>query len=206
MKRAALDQHRTAILQCRVCGHAADVQPIVSLARSPKVMLVGQAPGIVEAAGGPPFSGRAGATLFKWFESVGLDEKTLRSRMYIAAVTRCYPGANASGRGDRVPSLEERENCSRWLSAELRIIKPALLIPVGRLAVDVFLGPLPLDEVIGKELVVQHDGGQSIAVPLPHPSGASSWIHQPGHKGLLRQALRLVASHWTAAVGGRRVA
>jgi uracil-DNA glycosylase len=205
VNRDHLDQHRAALRECRMCGHGPDVQPIVSLARSPKVMLVGQAPGVVEAAGGPAFSGRAGATLFKWFEGVGLDEKTLRSRMYIAAITRCYPGANASGRGDRVPDVEERSNCSKWLSAELRIIKPVLLIPVGRLAIDAFLGPVPLDEVIGTERVVTHDGGRSVAVPLPHPSGASSWIHQPGHKALLATALRLIARHWAKAAG-RRVA
>jgi len=168
-------------------------------------MLVGQAPGIVEAEGGAPFSGRAGATLFRWFQRVGLDEATIRSRVYIAAITRCYPGANASGRGDRVPSPSERENCSRWLSAELRIVKPRLLIPVGRLAIDAFLGPQSLDAVIGREHEVRHAGGRSIAVPLPHPSGASSWIHQHDHPRLLDAALRLIAGHWDA-LRGRRVA
>lgn len=207
--------------QCRLCGHPPDVQPIVSLARSPRVMLVGQAPGKVESAGGAPFSGRAGRTLFRWLASVGLDEETVRSRVYIAAITRCYPGANASGRGDRVPSPTERSNCSRWLSAELRIIRPSLLIPVGRLAIDAFLGPRPLDEVIGGEHPVTHDGRHTsgtrgtrvgddarrmVVVPLPHPSGASSWVHEPGHKELLGDALDLIARHWKAAEKGRRVA
>lgn len=205
-KGQRLDEHRAAMLACRMCGHAPHVQPIVSIARSPKIMLVGQAPGIVEARGGAPFSGRAGATLFRWFETVGLDEATLRSRMYIAAITRCYPGANASGRGDRVPSQDERANCSKWLSAELQIIKPQLLIPVGRLAIDAFLGARPLGDVIGREHQVSHEGGRSMAVPLPHPSGASSWIHERGHKALLTEALRLIAGYWKTAAGGRRVA
>ena len=177
-------------------------------------MLVGQAPGKVEAAGGAPFSGRAGATLFRWFESVGLDEETLRSRMYIAAITRCYPGAHESGRGDRVPSVDERANCSRWLSAELRIIRPALLIPVGRLAIEAFLGARPLDQVIGTEHALSNDARHKPAddarcttvIPLPHPSGASSWIHQRGHHGLLREALALIAARWHAIMSGRRVA
>jgi uracil-DNA glycosylase len=203
------------MMQCRLCGHPPEVQPIVSLARSPRVMLVGQAPGKVEAAGGAPFSGRAGRTLFRWLASVGLDEATVRSRVYIAAITRCYPGASASGRGDRVPSPAERSNCSKWLSAELRIIRPSLIIPVGRLAIDLFLGPRPLDEVIGKEHLVTHDARRTltddarrtaVAVPLPHPSGASSWIHEPGHKKLLGDALELIARHWKVAQSGRRVA
>jgi uracil-DNA glycosylase len=201
-----LDLHRAAVTQCRMCGHPPDVRPIVSIARSPKIMLVGQAPGKVEAAGGRPFAGRAGGTLFRWFASVGLDEDSVRSRVYIAAITRCFPGANASGRGDRVPTPAERDRCATWLSAELRIIRPALLIPVGRLAIDAFLEPRPLDEVIGQQHVVTHDGGCSIAVPLPHPSGASSWIHDAGHKQLLGDALELIARHWKAIHAGRRVA
>ena len=205
-KSVLLDEHRRALTQCRLCGHPPEVQPIVSLARSPRIMLVGQAPGIVESSGGAPFSGRAGATLFRWFTRVGLDEHTVRSRVYIGAVTRCYPGANVGGRGDRVPSPVERETCARWLAAELRIIRPAVLIPVGRLAIDVFLGPQPLEAVIGRAHRVSHDGGSSIAVPLPHPSGASSWIHQAGHRRLLDDALELIARHWSAIHPRRRVA
>lgn len=193
-------------MQCRQCGHPPEVQPIVSIARSPKVMLVGQAPGKVEAAGGAPFSGRAGRTLFRWLGSVGLDEATVRSRVYIAAITRCYPGANASGRGDRVPSPAERTNCSKWLTAELRIIRPSLIIPVGRLAIDAFLGPRPLDEVIGREHSVTQDVRRTVVVPLPHPSGASSWIHTPVHKKLLGDALELIARHWNVIQNGKRVA
>ena len=209
-----LDLHRASMMGCRRCGHPSDVKPIVSIARSPKVMLVGQAPGKVEAAGGAPFSGRAGATLFRWFASVGLDEDTLRSRMYIAAITRCYPGAHESGRGDRVPSAVERANCSRWLSAELRIIRPELLIPVGRLAIEAFLGPHALDQVIGKEHAMTddargrlpYDARRRVVIPLPHPSGASSWIHQPGHSRLLRDALEQIAARWNAIMSRRRVA
>ena len=194
------------MLQCRVCGHPPEVQPIVSLARSPKIMLVGQAPGKVEAEGGAPFSGRAGRTLFRWFESVGIAEETVRARVYIAAITRCFPGANASGRGDRVPSQAERSSCSKWLSAELRIIRPTLLIPVGRLAIDAFLGPRPLEEVIGLAHAIEHDGGRSIAVPLPHPSGASSWIHEEDHKRLLGDALKLIERHWKSIYARKKVA
>ena len=48
---------------------------------------------------------------------------------------------------------------------------------------------LSLDELIGEEHVIRHAGGESIAIPLPHPSGASSWIHEPGHAALLDRAL-----------------
>ena len=200
MKRSLpvmLEAHAHALTGCRRCGHGDDVRPIVSPARAPKVMLVGQAPGKVEAAGGRPFAGRAGRTLFRWFERIGLGEDTARQHIYIAAVTRCYPGPSPSGRGDRVPSPREQELCGTWLDDELRIIRPRVIIPVGRLAIDRFLGPEPLDRVIGRAHDVQHAGGRSLTIPLPHPSGASSWIHQPGHQAQLDSALRLLGKELT---------
>jgi uracil-DNA glycosylase len=157
-------------------------------------MLVGQAPGQMETGGGKPFAGRAGRTLFQWLASAGLDEPTAREWLYISAITRCYPGPHPSGRGDRVPTPRERERCGDWLADELRILRPTLIIPVGRLAIDRFLGAAPLAEVIGREHEVTHEGGRSMAIPLPHPSGASSWIHAPGNRALLDRALALLAN------------
>ncbi|CAN5506806.1 uracil-DNA glycosylase family protein [soil metagenome] len=158
-------------------------------------MLVGQAPGQTERGGGRPFAGRAGTTLFKWLAQAGLDEDSARRLLYISAITRCYPGPHPAGRGDRVPSLGERARCGDWLESELRMIRPRLIVPVGKLAIERFLGTQPLREVVGREHIVQHEGGSSIVIPLPHPSGASSWIHQPGHMVLLHQSLALLAVH-----------
>lgn len=189
----ALRAHCDALSACRACGVAevvgAEVLPIVSLARRPRVMLVGQAPGKTEITAQRPFAGRAGKTLFRWMERAGVDEATVRERIYIAAITRCYPGPSPSGRGDRVPTPREQARCAPWLEAELSIIRPAVVVPVGRLAITRFVGNRPLDELIGEEHVVRHAGGESIAIPLPHPSGASSWIHERGHAALLDRAL-----------------
>jgi uracil-DNA glycosylase len=188
----ALQAHCQALAACRRCGHGDDVKPIVSLARRPRVMLVGQAPGKVESAGGRAFAGRAGKTLFRWLERIGLDEATARERIYIAAITRCYPGPSPSGRGDRVPSPAERASCASWLDDELRLVRPRLLIPVGRLAIERFLPRLPLEELIGREHQIECAGAKVVAIPLPHPSGASSWIHQGDHGELLSRALRCI--------------
>lgn len=205
MTESRLDAHRRALASCRRCGHPCGVEPIVSHARSPKVMLVGQAPGKVETTGGKPFAGRAGGTLFRWLAHTGLDEAAARSRIYIAAITRCFPGSSPSGRGDRVPSRTEQEECAVWLEAELRIIRPKLLIPVGRLAIERFLPRLPLDQLIGRVHAVEHAGGRSLAIPLPHPSGASSWIHQGEHPQLLERALAAIGRELRALeiVSGR---
>ena len=196
----ALDAHRERLLACRACANG-EVQgrPTVSLARRPRAMLVGQAPGAVEAEGGTPFAGRAGKTLFRWLASVGFDEARWRRDVYIAAITRCYPGPHPAGRGDRVPAPHERARCSGWLDAELRLIRPRVIVPVGRLAIDRFLGAAPLDRLVGRAHEVEHAGGRSVAIPLPHPSGASSWILEPGHRALLDRALSLLAERLVEA-------
>jgi uracil-DNA glycosylase len=189
---ALLAAHNEALGACTRCGLAEAVRPIISEARSPRAILVGQAPGKVEVGDRRPFAGRAGKTLFSWLQRSGVEEAAFRQQVYIAAITRCYPGPSPSGRGDRVPSTRERELCSGWLDAELRIIRPALLIPVGRLAIDRFLGAGKLDELVGKRHRVRHAGGESVAIPLPHPSGASSWVNEPQHRALLDRALELL--------------
>jgi uracil-DNA glycosylase len=193
--RKELEAHCAALMECRRCEHRGDVRPITSLAMSPRVMLVGQAPGQVEAAGGKPFAGRAGQTLFKWFASAGIDEDSARRRIYIAAVTRCYPGPSPSGRGDRVPSIDEQSACASWLEGELAIIRPRVIIPVGKLAITRFLPNLPLDRLIGRVHVASELPRRPLLIPLPHPSGASSWIHQRNHPELLRDAVDLLREH-----------
>ena len=201
----ALDDHCARVSACRRCTLAPGVMAVVSRARAPRGMLVGQAPGQTEMGGGQPFAGRAGRTLFKWLASAGIDEVTARDWFYISAITRCYPGPHPSGRGDRVPAPRDRERCGDWLAEELRIIRPRVLVPVGRLAIDRFFGPVPLAAVVGDEHEVEHEGGRSLAIPLPHPSGASSWIHAPGNRALLHRALALLGERLRPA-GERSVA
>lgn len=185
-----LDAHRAALSACRRCKHSDErVLPIISDARRPRIMLVGQAPGKSELEDRRAFTGRAGRTLFRWLEPTGLDEAAFRRDVYIAAVTRCYPGPSPGGRGDRVPSLEEQALCAPWLGAELDLIRPALLIPVGRLAIDRFLGADPLDRLVGRVHVANVRGRDVKVIPLPHPSGASSWINTPANRALLDRAL-----------------
>jgi uracil-DNA glycosylase len=192
-KSRALAEHVASLGACERCQLGAGIRPVISRAVNPRFMLVGQAPGKVESEGGRPFSGRAGRTLFRWLHQAGLDETTARETIYIAAVTRCYPGAHPSGRGDRVPTRQEQSSCSDWLDDELRIIRPKVLIPVGRLAIERFLPKLPLSELIGTRHTVQHLGGRSTVIPLPHPSGASSWIHEGDNKILVDRAIALIA-------------
>jgi uracil-DNA glycosylase len=197
-KPSPLARHVAALAACERCQLGAGIRPVISRATNPRAMLVGQAPGKVESAGGLPFSGRAGRTLFRWLERAGIDEATARETIYIAAVTRCFPGPHPSGRGDRVPTKDEQEACADWLDDELRIIRPKLLIPVGRLAIEIFLPARALSELIGTRHIVKHVGGRSAVIPLPHPSGASSWVHQSDTKILVERAIALIGQELRA--------
>lgn len=189
-----LTQHVKKLRLCRLCQKmhppAISGGPVVS-----KVLLVGQAPGDKEPKLGRPFAWTAGKTLFRWFnEAAGMSEEQFRASIYMAAVCRCFPGKNPAG-GDRVPSLDEVLNCSGWLKSELEILKPGLVIPVGKLAIEQFIPLEKLDRIIGRKFTVTRDGICFDLIPLPHPSGASPWHRKEPGKSLLKQALRRIVKH-----------
>ena len=191
-----LDAHARSLAACRRCTFADPaIRPVVSASREPLAMLVGQAPGKTEVVDRRPFAGRAGRTLFRWLGEVGIDEAVARRRIYIAAVARCFPGSSPTGRGDRLPSSQQIANCASWLDAEIEIIAPKVIIPVGRLAIERFLGAAPLANLVGRAHRLGDRRGAPLAIPLPHPSGASSWIHTSGHMDLVRAALALIAAY-----------
>jgi uracil-DNA glycosylase len=161
-------------------------EPVVS-----KIVLVGPAPSEPEPALGQPFAWAAGQTLFKWlFETSGLTEDRLRSSIYVTAVCRCFPGKKPGG-GDLAPSPEDAANCSVWLKRELTILKPELVIPVGKLAISWFLPTDQLDDVIGNRFRIWDFD----VIPLPQPSAASLWRSLEPGKTLLHRALTMIASH-----------
>jgi len=164
--------------------------PVVS-----RVLLVGQAPGDKEPKLGRPFAWTAGKTLFRWFnEAAGIDEAAFRASVYMAAVCRCFPGKKASG-GDRVPSPEEIGKCSDWLDRELELLKPSLVIAVGKLAIAQFMEVEKLDDAVGRVFRLSRAGVSFDLIPLPHSSGASPWRYSAVGKPLLAKALALIAAH-----------
>jgi uracil-DNA glycosylase len=197
-----LSRHVIRLLKCRRCPQMKSM-PVSGGAVVSDVILVGQAPGPREPVLKRPFAHTAGKTLFRWFEeSCGMDEPAVRSAIYFAAVCRCFPG-KSSGGTDRVPSPEEVRNCAPWMDNEIRILKPRLLIPVGRLAISQFIECTRLDEVIGRKFRIRRADHVFDLIPLPHPSGASPWHKMLPGKDLLTKALRRIARH-SAMVDIRR--
>lgn len=161
-----------------------------------KILLVGQAPGPHEGELGKPFAWTAGKTLFRWFEeTLEADEETVRQKIYFAAVARCFPG-KAKGGGDRRPDPDEIDRCSTYLEREVQLLEPELILPVGTLAIEQVMGHKGLlTEVIGKQHEVLFHGKACEAIPLPHPSGASTWHRMEPGKTLLAKALKKIAAH-----------
>jgi uracil-DNA glycosylase len=190
------EQLAAHVAQLRACPRCPRMhKPVVSggpvLSR---VLLVGQAPGDKEPLLGRPFAWTAGKTLFRWFEDAcGFSETEFRARIYMAAVCRCFPGKKPQG-GDRVPSREEISNCSSWLDAEIEILRPRLVIPVGKLAIQQFLPFERIDRVVGRRFEVRFGENRFGLIPLPHPSGASPWHRMQPGKTLLDRALKLIAA------------
>jgi uracil-DNA glycosylase len=198
LRRRLLAVHR-ALDACSGCskmiGPVVHGPPVVS-----GIFLLGQAPGPHEGKIGRPFAWTAGKTLFRWFEeSIGCSEEAFRERVYMAAVARCFPG-KAPGGGDRRPDDEEIARCRGFVHQEVTILAPRLVLPVGTLAIEQVLG-LPknhkqkLADVVGQSLRVTYEGIETDVIPLPHPSGASTWHRMEPGKTLLGKALRLVAEH-----------
>ncbi len=201
-RQRLLQAHVAQLLACRLCPKM-NPPPVSGGAVLSRVLLVGQAPGVREPVLGRPFAWTAGKRLFSWFAQwTGVTEEVFRSHVYMAAVCRCFPGRNAAG-GDRVPNPEEIANCSQWLRQEIDLLKPDLIIPVGRLAIERFIPCPRMDEVIGLQFRSSLYGETFDLIPLPHPSGASPWPRIEPGKTLTARAMTLIARHpaFAAAVG-----
>src|SRR5216684_774351 len=188
---AAFRELQAACRDCHVCvdaGIIPEANPTFAGTWGAPFFLVGQAPGPAERESRRPFSGRAGKELDRWMVRAGFaSTEEFRRVTYIAALMRCFPGRNRAGNGDLKPPPAAVANCSHWLDAELRLLKPKVVILVGQLAIARFLGPGPLEDRVGRRF-----GERPVMVPLPHPSGQSRWLNDPANRDRLSAALELL--------------
>jgi uracil-DNA glycosylase len=115
---------RRNVGDCRRCGLCKTRTNIVFGAGNPEadLMFVGEAPGADEDRQGEPFVGRAGQRLDAWIRDLGLQ----REDVYIANVLKCRPP------GNRDPKPEEVDKCAPFLQAQIRAIRPKVLVALGR--------------------------------------------------------------------------
>lgn len=160
------------------------------------MLVIGQAPGHRSITKDKPFSGPGGRMLQKWLEQAGFPAGYLHEHCYLSSLTRCDPGRNPRGNGDRKPSLPEMTLCRPYLEAELRIVRPKVVLLVGTMAIEAYYRKGRLEDIIGT--YEERDG--MIFLPLPHPSGVSRWLNEPEHQELLQVALRLLRE-WRVRYG-----
>ena len=192
----SLQREQRACTRCAEAGYIARAHPVFSGRAGQRILLVGQAPGPVEHDQTRPFAGRAGRQLMRWLIRAGFrDEDDVRDRIYMTAMTTCFPGRRPDGAGDRRPSAAEVALCAPWLDAVIEMLAPQLVIPIGSLALERFLPGQRLDNVIGAAYSVSGvpiSGTPEVPpvlVPLPHPSGQSRWLNDPARVALLDRAI-----------------
>lgn len=218
----ALAQLNLDVDNCRLCaeqGYTAIPRPLDRGKGLKRIWLVGQAPGYGEGQRRIAFGGPAGRTLMGWFASIGLPEEKVRQYFYLSAISKCYPGRDPKGGGDRNPSPAERINCRPFLLRELVLVRPRLIILVGATAIkELYSDKIKLDQIIGQERsltlgevyqrfsqrLIKAGRAATIHQPpptfnkdatatifhLPHPSGASTWLNYPQNRALLEKTLR----------------
>jgi uracil-DNA glycosylase len=191
-RRASLAVLQQRILSCQLCqghGYIPIAHPIVSGRVDDHLFVIGQAPGHRSVTQNKPFSGPGGRILQKWLEQAGFPPGYLHEHTYLSSLTRCDPGKNPRGNGDRRPSPAEVALCLPYLEAELRIVRPQVVLLVGTMAIETFFARGTLEGIIGTYL--ERDGMLFLA--LPHPSGVSRWLNDPAHQQLLQKALTILA-------------
>jgi len=192
-----LSQLHAEMRLCRSCieeGYSITPPAIFSGISTARIMIIGQAPGITEVEARRPFNAGSGSRLFQWLAEVGIDENWFRQTQYMTSVTKCFPGKANAGGGDRVPSRFEQNLCRPFLDQEIFIVNPHLIIPIGRLAIELFYSKRrSLSDIIGTEKQINHRW----IIPLPHPSGASRWHQIPENRERISRALLLIQRHFT---------
>ena len=205
-RRSALAGCNARIRACRLCHeagylHGPTMTPAVfdpeTDAPVPRILLIGQAPGLKGNQIAHPFEGPSGDRLRVWFAAGGIARNDFWRKIHFTAVTRCYPGRLPNSRGDRLPTPAERGLCRPWLDEVRGLVDPEIVLLLGLLAIRTVLGPVAsLSSVVGTSRTV--DGVRYL--PLPHPSGVSRWLNDAPNLAAVTRAM-LTLSAWVEELG-----
>lgn len=149
-----------ACLSCRKCALCETRNHVVFGVGNPKaqVMFVGEGPGENEDLQGEPFVGRGGQLLDKLLAAVDLDRKT---NVYITNIVKCRPPMN------RDPKPEEQEACISYLRNQFALLRPKILVCLGRIAAMKLIKP---DIKITKEHGIFFEKGETLMMATLHPA------------------------------------
>lgn len=195
VRLAAFNAHLRACRRCHDAGFLVDPESVPAAfdaepdAPLPRILLIGQAPGLKGSVVPRPFSGPSGDRLRAWFEAGGIPREDFWRKIHFGAVTRCYPGRLPGAKGDRLPSPAERALCRPWLDELIALMEPEVVLLLGLLAIRTAIGPVPsLSAVVGTARVVD----DIRYLFLPHPSGVSRWLNDPPNVQAVARAMILL--------------
>lgn len=174
------DDLRHAIAKCTACGlHKGRTQTVFGVGdHQAQLMLIGEAPGFYEDQQGEPFVGRAGQLLDSMLQAIGLD----RQQVFICNILKCRPPNN------RDPSLEEVALCTPFLEKQISLVKPRLILALGRIAAHYLLKTTaPLNQMRNK----MHSFGSN-AIPLLVTYHPAYLLRNPKDKKKAYEDLRVV--------------
>ena len=158
------------VLECIQCMDLCGTRKggVSGIGNSSELMILGEAPGADEDATGEPFVGRCGDLLTKMLSDCGIE----RDSTYITNVVKCRPTKNNKGKSNRPPTSQEVDNCKRWLWNELKILKPKVILTLGKVPTGLLLKlkkTFKLADYIEKEISLDYMDNTYV-VPCYHPS------------------------------------
>lgn len=180
-----LQEQIRACTKCQTAGFIDEARPLTVGDWDAPFMVIGQAPSRTAHELRTFYRGPAGEKLQSWFVQAGFAPGDFGTRVYLAAITKCFPGRLPGSSKDRLPSRAEQALCRPWLDQELALLKPRAVVLFGGLAIGTFLSRAPLSELIGQAF----EKNGRLYVPLPHSSGASTWLNAPANRELLREGI-----------------
>jgi uracil-DNA glycosylase family 4 len=139
------------------------------------IMFIGEGPGFHEDRQGRPFVGAAGKYLEELLETIGLT----REDVYITNVVKCRPP------GNRDPQVEEIEACRPYLDTQIELIRPHLIVTLGRFSMQRYFPGASISRIHGQPKRV----GNVIYYPMFHPAAA---LHQPRWRSLVEEDIRKI--------------
>ena len=147
-----------ACSKCRLCENRNKTVPGKGVL-NPKVMIIGEGPGAEEDKTGIPFVGKAGQYMDKWMDAIDLKRD---KDLFIGNIVKCRPP------GNRDPHPDEIEACRGYLERQIKILKPSLIMTVGRIAAQELIGS---SSGIGRLRGRMYDYMGIPLIPTYHPSG-----------------------------------
>ncbi|ACF12220.1 phage SPO1 DNA polymerase-related protein [Chlorobaculum parvum NCIB 8327] len=170
------------VQECRKCRLAETRNSVVFGEGNPKarVFVIGEAPGADEDAQGRPFVGRSGQLLDKILLAIGFE----RSDVYIGNIIKCRPPQNRNPLGDEI------ECCKPWLMQQLEIIKPNIILLLGRVAANTILeNTLSMSAMRGK--LIRWNGFDCFVTYHP-----AALLRNPNWKRLCWEDVQLLRAHY----------